>query len=63
MTVATHRVEVVPVRQKVWDDDLQTWVLRAIGARYVCDCGVIGRVRSTARAAKVDGWLHAEGET
>jgi hypothetical protein len=62
VTVATHRVEVVPVRHKMWDDDLQTWVLRTIGARYVCDCGDKGQVRALARQAKADGWLHAEGK-
>jgi len=44
-----HRVKIRPVRQKFWDGDLHTTVIRTVGHRAVCECGERSKVRRSKR--------------
>jgi hypothetical protein len=40
-----HKVKIAPVRQRFWDNDLHTTVIRTVGHRAVCECGERSKVK------------------
>lgn len=58
-----HRIRIEPVRLRFHDQGLVTDVLRGVGFRFQCRCGVWGSTRKTAKAARADYADHVRDAT
>jgi hypothetical protein len=52
-----HVVTITPFRQRHWDSELHTTVVRTHGYRAVCSCGERSRVKRKRRELR--GWARA----
>jgi hypothetical protein len=54
-----HSFSVSPVRLRRWSPSLEADYVRVIGYRFVCRCGVHGRIEKTFAVARAEGHSHA----
>jgi hypothetical protein len=58
ISLVRHSVKLNPVRQKFWDSELHTTVIRTVGHRAVCECGERSKVKRSKGALREWGKAH-----